>query len=386
MSLAFLMTLEPQDSFFFPDHRPFNQDDPGLGEAATRFPPPPHSLAGAVRFAIAQKLGWPGSGDWGQFQEPRGMALAAELGSGPFAAGCLRFGPPLILEGGKPLYPVPRRLAGCLNQWGELEALALVGPGEQAHHSDAPFERLPEVVAEKPETFKPLDGWWLTGPALKRVLEGKKPAKESLSSPGDLIATRPRVGIAADYAGHKARDGMLYAAAHGAFRTADEPRRFACRLAATAASGLAADDLPASAVIPLGSQGRTALIDRAEDVQPPRIVLQDKRRGWVHYTLSLLSPAWLEGGPIPTAIEALKDTVVSVVHDRPLLLGAWDRDAPERRQYQRLYPAGSTWFLEARGQEQVQAAKDLATRLAAPGKGIGEHRAVGFGAAVIGTW
>lgn len=386
MSLAALMTLEPGDSFFFPDHRPFNQDDPGLGEAGTRFPPPPHGLAGAVRFAIAQRLGWSGSGDWSEVAAPRGLDLGQELGSGPFEPGELRFGPPLVLDGGTLLYPVPRRLAGRLDRWGDIEDVALVGPGEERVASDIGFEHLPEVRAEKPETFQPLDGWWLSGPALKRVLEGKKPNKTSLRSPSDLIRTRPRVGIAADHAAHKARDGMRYAAAHGAFRTAEEPGRFACRLATTAASALLADDLPAATLVPLGSHGRMALIDRSADIEPPMTVLHDKKRGRVRYTISLLSPGWLEGGPIPTAIEKLDDTVVSATHGRPLILGAWDRDAPQRRRYQRLYPAGSTWFLEAERKAQVQAAKDLAKRLAEPGQGIGEHVEAGFGAAVVGTW
>lgn len=89
-----LVAVEPLDSFFFPDHRPFNQDDPGLSEAATRFPPPPHVMAGAVRFAIARRLGWDEGvearrqhrdagqtgreGDWCDFHQADGINLGEE--------------------------------------------------------------------------------------------------------------------------------------------------------------------------------------------------------------------------------------------------------------------------------------------------------------------
>ena len=73
----------------------------------------------------------------------------------------------------------------------------------------------------------------------------------------------------------------LIALAHRDGGDAHEPHGFAWRIATTAESSLAADDLPASAVSPLGWQRRTALIDRAQDVQLPKIALRDKRRGWV---------------------------------------------------------------------------------------------------------
>jgi len=407
-----LIAVEPLDSFFFPDHRPFNQDDPGLSEAATRFPPPPHVMAGAVRFAIARRLGWDEGwdegmearrqprhagqtgqealdqrpGDWCDFPQADGIDLRKELGSGPLASGNLLFGPPLLISGTdlepekEILYPVPRTLAGRFDRKGELVELALVRPGEPVV-SDIGLEALPDVDTADAQRFEPLTGWWLPKGALEKLLSGKVPQAESLRPPSKLMRTGARVGLQTDYANHRTQQGKLYAAAHGAFRAGKRRLRFACRLA-IADGKLTEDHLPAGTLIPFGSHGRGAEVSACMDRAPPRPEGKTPLQYWV----SLLSPAWLKGEqPVPDEISNLPGRVVSAVHERPLMLGAWDRSAPSARAYHRLHPTGSTWFLKASKNDERKV-RDCIKKLAAAGQGLGRNTEVGFGAAVIGAW
>ena len=53
---TFEVTITPHDSVFFSDGRRFDQDDEGLAEAMSEFPPSPHVITSVLRRRIARVL------------------------------------------------------------------------------------------------------------------------------------------------------------------------------------------------------------------------------------------------------------------------------------------------------------------------------------------
>ncbi|MCB2056272.1 MAG: hypothetical protein KDE35_18790 [Geminicoccaceae bacterium] len=369
--------LEPVDTFFFPGHRPFNQDDPGLGEAEARFPPPPHVLAGCIRAAIARAQGW---------SEPWDDTAKALLGDGPFDTGGSTFGPPLIVRRDGTVdsvfFPAPAALFGHFTpKWPgeELEEVRLLVPctGE-AIESDADRLQSPRLPRSKDGAWRSLDGWWIRRNQLKHLLKDGSCTTEGLVAPSEIWRQRARVGVETDRVSHRAKDSMLYSVAFG--QLAGE----------TVGFGVAADlpkqapAPPAGSLVPLGGRGRgTALGETgaalSTKVTPATLKVVD---GLVHYMVILVSPAFLGGGPVPDEIDALPGTLVGAVHERPSMLGAWHHAAPEDRRYTRLHPAGSTWFFTSTEKPRaLHAALEKIRKT-----GLGAHCKAGFGALVFGRW
>ncbi len=55
----------PWDTGSFRDARPFYQDDQGMAEAFSQFPPSQRTAVGSIRAALARAAGWSGRGGWG---------------------------------------------------------------------------------------------------------------------------------------------------------------------------------------------------------------------------------------------------------------------------------------------------------------------------------
>lgn len=106
--------ISPSDTLFLRDGRPFNQDDEGLAEARSIFPPYPDTLVGAFRAAAARRAGWRDDGNWKGRSGPDGQAFEAVLGDGLDTLGALSFGPPVLLrrwrDGYERLFPPPLSL------------------------------------------------------------------------------------------------------------------------------------------------------------------------------------------------------------------------------------------------------------------------------------
>ena len=90
MSTSSVFAIFPNDTLFFRDGTPFNQDDAGLAEARSVFPPYPPVVAGALRAGMARTLGWPGWGNW-----QGNSSIVGRLGSGQNMC-CLQFNGPFL--------------------------------------------------------------------------------------------------------------------------------------------------------------------------------------------------------------------------------------------------------------------------------------------------
>lgn len=394
--------VEPSDTLFFRDGRPFHQDDEGLAEARSVFPPYPPTMVGAFRAAFARSLGWrdgprsnwtdliaaPGAATGDPAEKLRQRRLAA-LGDGPRCLGQMRFRGPLLAEtvNGElqMLFPCPSALMGSRSR-GEngdngIGALRLLRPRAAMRlRSDiVPGDRIALCTpgAETKEKFAPLTRYWISRNGLLSFLEGNLPIADHVKVQSQLWNEQRRIGFERDGAAHTAVEGRLYAAAHNRLREG-------ILLVFGAAAGeeeLLSGWEPYNPLI-LGGEARTAharkvaldlsLGDFAKREMPAA------EGGKLRYTVVLLAPAELKdgwrrpGGALPN----LPGCVVSAVVDRPDRIGGWNALGEGSAATQACAPAGSVWFMEAEADE----------RLPAEPVGIGERTKEGFGLALIGRW
>ncbi|UYN93740.1 MAG: hypothetical protein KIT25_17005 [Enhydrobacter sp.] len=391
MSVTFL--LQPWDSWFFRDSRPFDAADPGQMPVPSLFPPMPQTAIGAVRAAIARALGWDGRSDW-----KREAKIVDAVGTGDKLgklAGSEVTLVRLVDKAIEPLFAAPHPLLGetasgerlwkgsaPANEESLGPTLARLAPGATARRTDLGPMRLPELD-RKHRDFKPLAGkYWLTVAGIERFLRGEAPevTRNSIVALKDVTASEARTGIARDSAAGSAATGMLYRVSY-----VRPQGGFAIAVTTPAVPAAVKTGLPKS--IPFGGEGRMAWIEMRDPprskVSAPRNLARDAARGRLRYTVTLASPAELEA-PWPQAgqnLAGLPGEICTACVDRGTSVSGWTGGGGEvgPRVSRATLPAGATWFLEA-------PAADGQKVLAAHGTAIGACREWGMGRVLIGTW
>jgi CRISPR-associated protein Cmr3 len=376
--------LRPLDTLFFRDGRPFNQEDEGMADARSVFPPFPPVMAGAFRAAVAREQGWDEGRSWAGVRAKDGpVTIDAVLGDGPDDTGRLRFSPPLVLremtgDHFEPLFPVPRHLLGKELGW----TFRWLRPSRDGFDTDlGRAVRLPTLAEGAPRGLKPIETHLLTASGLEAVLHGRPPPDDALVAVDAVWRKEPRVGLERDPVLHSARHGMLYAATH-------------IRLGRGATLGVEVEGLPdgwrPQPLAPLGGFQRLVEIEKGHWDMPRSLGWAElgARDDTIEYLVVLTAPANLpkKQGRTPGAvIEGLPGKVVAACLDRPVWIGGWsdgfgkaERGPQEQRPYLR---AGSTWFMRASAAEVEPASID-----GFPPRAIGTKQNLGFGACLIGRW
>lgn len=390
---AFL--IRPLDSLFFRGGRPFNQDDEGMADVSSVFPPFPGVLSGAFRAAVARGEGWREGAERSWADGPGGDARKALLGDGPCDLGRLGFSAPIVLraveEGGKvvghePLFGVPRHLLGRKADPGDLRYL---WPGTESLQTDQGSVRLLKMGPDTLRGAEPLAKHLITGKGLEKLLHGLWPLPDGcLVGQESLWKPERRIGLERDAGRRTAKHGMLYAATH-------------VRLARGVGLGLLVDEeapehsWEPQPLAPLGGFQRMVEIEEIGAPWPmPRSLTREelpRRDGEVRYLVVLtapmpsseLGPGWRRPGG--ALARELPGRVVAACLDRPQWIGGWsDGFGRTDRGPLPLRPclaAGSVWFLEATPQE-LEAAASF------PPQALGGEtvRRQGFGACLIGRW
>lgn len=369
------LILQPHDTLFLRDGRPFNQGDQEQAATAGLFPPYPPTVVGALRAALARASGWKG-GAWSSELTARlGDGVDWAQGDGPL--GPLRFTGPFVLRGGRPLYPAP--LCLLVKRSGEDLSVVRLAPGKPLY-CDLGCVALPQKVGAL-DGGKAAEDVWVDAAGLRAVLDGGVPSPQSLFDQATLWRSEARVGIARVEATRTTAEGALYAATH-------------VRLTESVALAVRIDGADAAGIIdklvPLGGEGRCVWIETGKAIDlPDAAAVTADDDGRLRYTVILLTPAYFgdgeddwprPGGTIRDGSGAtLPGRIVSACVGKPVAVGGWDSEARTPLPLRPLAPAGSVWFLEA----DAGAAAAVRRR---HGNGIGQATAWGFGLAAIGRW
>jgi CRISPR-associated protein Cmr3 len=277
--------ITPLDTLFFRGGQSFNAGETGPLEVTGQFPPPPPTVVGAMRAALARANGWDGKSNWSA-----NPVLEGVLGDGDHL-GKLSFQGPYLLKNGEIVYPVPLHILGRLspaNGDGEQQiSFTCVSPGPK-RLTDIGEVQLPEKVSNEPG-FKTLEGYWLTKAGMASVLAGGVPDPGEVLEQATLWQTENRVGIQRDLKSKTTKDNALYQTAH-------------VRLAKDIALAISIDGLPdgwkPQSPAPLGGESRQAWIDGIETLSFPKMPELEPVNGKTRYTATLITPAklltWLQ--------------------------------------------------------------------------------------------
>lgn len=382
------------DTWFFSDGRPFNQDDDGLAEANSVFPPEPHVLASALRNLLAGALGHKG-GPWED-------GTTKLVGCGLWDIGKLWVNGPRFGQAGTP--------GGCATKFYVPVPGAYAKRGNSPKMSSMPAplqgfetERIAEdnlLRTEKDDRrhrtvddkVLRMDRWSSTARRggmnetlnrdhLKPVLERRSSGKKALAAP------EQRVGVALHQRSKTAIEANLFALSSVRpsldTRLAVDFRVDDASLAKTVSDKLLLRHTGCS----LGGRGRSAIVN-VRNTDPPPPVDPGSNRFWVF----LASPALIDdraqvpapGAPLPGCPGV---TVLAATLPRPRRFGGWEH-CVRSRNWVWAIPAGASFLCEA---EDDAARKAAVAQLEARGlNGVRtptpeQARRSGFGEVLLGT-
>jgi CRISPR-associated protein Cmr3 len=349
--------LDPLDTLFFRDGRPFAAGESGQMEVEGNFPPPPPTVAGALRAELARSLGWDGSDEGWE-------AVKELLGSGE-DLGRLEFFGPYLLKGEDMLLPAPLALVDDDKAAGAIYRLT---PGDQID-SDLGSARFPS--RKEQGKAEPLSKAWLTLAGMQEFLAGGLPKADRVIMSDQLYRRERRVGIRRDDQSRTTGEDSLYQTAH--YR----PQR-----GVKIAAGLSGWEGELGRLLTLGGESRLSWAEaRAGLAMPEPVDLVPDPDGKVRYLIYLLTPTNVSGGRKPNEplAEEVPGKVISACVDRPWLIGGWDSAANKPLPLQPYYRAGTVFFMEAQASdiEQIQGLH---------GHKIGARQPFGFGQILIGKW
>ena len=377
MSVA-TMRFTALDTLFFKESRPF--ETIGGSELASLFPPPPRTVAGAIRTAIGDSL----NADWHAFRRDENYTVGGfklrELIGYNEGLGRLSFKGIWLVSGVERLYPAPLYLLH------KDDAFARLRIDEDAVQTHLGRVRLPAIPKEC-EGFRPVENLWLTRSGMERVLAGNVPASSDIRVLNDLYDEEPRLGIARNNHSRTVFKGLLYQSRH------IRPKRKPQLYIETDIAGLGDLQL-GRRLVRLGAEGRMAGIERVATPEFPAAPASTSEHQGV--ILTLLTPArfknnsWLPDGFLPREIDGvdvwqgtinnIRLTIRAAVTGKAMREGGWDMAKHAPRPAQSLIPAGSAWYCTVDDHDLARAVKDLHQQR------VGEDAELGRGLIACGLW
>jgi len=364
------VTLTPLDTWFFRDSTPFDKGASPQAWVAGIFPPPPQTVAGALRAGLARSNGW--KGDHTRWAPD----IAKVLGDTTESMGQLKQTGPFLLENGVPLLPMPSHVLGAFDAKNNWKPLQLLRPGPPDVLCDLGDKvRLPTLrlskthgQTEPPTKLSPSPHHFLTRKGLEDVLRGELPKETEIRSAEQLWSQEPRVGIARKRDTRTVEDGALYSTRH-------------VRLKASVALGVKMEGLPphwklpTGTLLPLGGESRLASCDEwKSDFFVPKPAESRPHR----FFLLVLTPALLSAEEV-RGQEGFKEfndaRIACACLEKPLRLGGWDSSRKMPLPLRSAVAPGSVLFLESR--DGVNFNQGLIK--------IGRSTETGFGLCAVGT-
>lgn len=366
------LVLEPLDTLFFRDGRPF--------EAATRATsvmPTPQTVAGALRTSLLNAAGVE-LDRLAELVRGEGRSIRDalyELDAPASVVEAEMRGPWLAIrraEGGiEPLLPVPATLARDTadGAWYRSDPLRKPPPGWR--ETDTGTGSLPLWRRGGAEAKHP--GGFLTPTGLGRFLEGGVPEDGDWYGLDELRVMDHRTGIGIDPKTLSVSEGVIYAAGMialaRAVRGGGEVVLYA-ELASEEALPVG-EDLASLGPLPFGGQSRYVGVERAEPVPWPEVEPTDEQSGELRL---LITPGLFAAGWRPVGLE--RELLAAAVPS-PVPVSGWSvpRGGPQRTRF--AAPAGSVYFFDPSCQNRNVG--DVMSDES-------EDRAQGWGVALKGAW
>ena len=375
------------DTWFFRESRP--HDSAGGSQLNSLFPPPPRTLAGAIRTLVGdaflhEELSNSEQGSWQSFTHDPDHPLRQIIGHGDQMANIQLSGPWLYYDE-QQLFPVPAFLMKETD--GKDTHFSHLSLGQPVA-CDLGCVRLPQFPSNV-QGAKPIEDSWLTEAGFNTVMRGENPEQGDFINKQTLYQREPRLGIARNNQTRTAIDGMLYQTTH--IRLAEQ---LSIRINVTGIEPIyCPKDNP---LVRLGGEGRLAEVKLITEntpglptTPPPQkqilITLLTHARvnnnqglpdGFTLHTSHNPGEATCWQGEIAGIRLTIHGASIGKAHRE----GGWDLANQQPREVESLIPAGSTWYCTIESDDLQMAIDTL------HGAHIGEQHALGRGQLAIGTW
>ena len=366
------LVFKATDTLFFRESRPMES----MGVLQSVFPPSVQTMAGAVRTFIGDSQNI----NWHDFNDSHELTDIIGYGDD---LGALSFQGAWLSHEGERLYPTPLLL---MKKEDEIYRLSI---SDRTLHCDLGVKvRLP-LLPDNAQGSKPLENTWLTATGYQAVLRGETPPINSIKIADDLFETESRLGIARNNATRAVQDGMLYQTEH---TRPKEGLNIEIDV-----SGLP-EELPTSAIIRLGGEGRSAnlSIQQKDKASLPTVKANGNTQGFLFYLLTPLKFKQTNNDwqPLPNfekqetnkqtlwtgTLNGIEVELHSAVTGKAIRDGGWDLAKHQPRTANSLIPAGSVFFCTAKNGDTETAIQKLHNT------NIGDKTEYGLGHIVTGLW
>ena len=333
--------LQPNDTFFFRDGRPFTKGDQSEGYSI--FPPPPSTILGALRTAYIAEHGDLPSFDAGKMAETIGT---------PNSLGFMRLKGVFLADRKSGIYyPIPLDLVVKKKEKDNILYPLEVCPNNANLKSNASlslkyllrWNGKEDVEAETSGKLKPL--------YMQQYLLGKdRPIRFNPNE--DFICDEPKIGIQRSRETLASEDNMLYRINMSRFQSRYSDMATLGFIADYECNTLLPDNkglLPDKGLFKLGGEGKSFLYELSkhnpdpfptkDDVDKLRKAIKDSGV----FKLYFATPAIFKDGYLPkTNLKSIELVTAAVGKSVPI--GGWNMKENKPKPTRRAVPAGSAYY------------------------------------------
>jgi len=396
------LVIDPLDTLFFRDGRPFGPMDTGYSGL-----PLPQTVAGMIRAYIMQSLDLEPSKihrlrEMANGVSPYQRAIAFIACRGPWL---VKVKDCNVIEN---IFVSPP--AHLCRVGGDEEQLVLLRPlgddfqlpGWRSPQSERQNHLRPLLYIEGPESVEP-ESRWLDKEAIISVLQDKAPDPHHLLCSRSLFTWEDRTGVTISPETSTGENSLLYSSqqlrlergialyAEIGWETVDDAHQDTLRrIQGAFDADIGWDRLfPETGILlPLGGEGRRVSVKRAKtfswsDIAVSNTKVTQRAVTWLISPLTNYQHSRTEGQRNPWEPMSL-GKLVGASCPKPLALSGWDMAADEARPTRYAVPAGSVYFWE-RGTNADQSKEWLPGSLLQLSENA-KDRANGWGMALKGVW
>ena len=357
--------LKPNDTFFFRDGRPFTRGEQSEGYSIEA--PFPSTVMGALRTAYIAFCG-----DMAQFANDQMKSVIGTKDSLTDASIQVK-GVFLGRGDGSLYYPTPRDLVSE-----KKSASATLYPLSMASQSNT-FSSNSDLSTlltwNNPTMQVEHAGGYISCDNLRKYLLGQTSGLTSENS--GFIIDEPKVGITRDHKTLTAAEGMLYRI---------NMKRFNDLEFGFVVDVEGVDQLPKSALIKLGGEGKSFTYNEETTQQPDPLLASDRAR--IHnaidkskkFKLYLATHAIFDDGWLSKCLHGAIELITAAVGNY-VTIGGWDVANGNPKKAYRAVPAGSVYYFRLINGTKAETVLDYLHD-----KNIGDQRTQeGFGLAYVGA-
>ena len=376
--------LQPNDTFFFRDGRPFTKGEQSEGHSI--FPPLPSTVLGALRSAYIAEYG-----DLRLFYSGK---MSDVIGTPTSLCNAIRLRGVFLANSRKDqlemFLPVPLDLVYRENERKpDNIPLHLLTPNESKNFASNGTMSNPLSWSTSESIGADADGLLRLG-AMSRYLQGIEELQ--LTDRATLVEPEPKVGIARSRITLSSEDHMLYRINMSRFKNSDENYGFVVDYKC-------AKTLPQTGLLKLGGEGKSFVYRRGNldrkrlcnHLESVKTAVQSTGRFKLYFAMPTIFsqgwlPSWLDDETLSGEYRTEKSSPISLklltaAVGKPVTVGGWDMAKGEAKPAYRAVPAGSVYYFELVDKNRVD---DLIA--AFHYQNISDERSEeGFGLALIGV-